>query len=148
MELMIRKAELSDIPDIMKIENLAFAEPWKEISFREEISSHEVFVLMKNSKLAAYICGWKILDEYNITNLAVKENLRRNGLAEKLVSYIIEIHRKDCSLIYLEVRESNLAARKLYKKMGFGVIGVRKNYYPNPREDAVVMEINLPVEVL
>lgn len=141
MKLKIRKAELSDLPAIMKIEQDSFEEPWQEVSFKDEIKDHEVFVLTFEDKLVGYICGWKILDEYNITNLAISKDLRKQGLGDLLVSHIMSLHREDCRLLYLEARESNQAARKLYKKKGFSIIGIRKNYYDNPDEDAVLMGI-------
>jgi ribosomal-protein-alanine N-acetyltransferase len=141
MKLKIRKAELSDVPWIMQIEQNSFTEPWQDSSFKDEITDHEVFVISYNQELIGYICGWKILDEYNITNLAIRSDLRKKGLGDLLVSYVMSLHREDCSLIYLEVRESNLAARKLYKKRGFKIIGIRKNYYSDPSEDAILMGI-------
>ncbi|MFC1887949.1 ribosomal protein S18-alanine N-acetyltransferase [Candidatus Cloacimonadota bacterium] len=140
MKLNIRKAQASDLSAIMKIEQQSFKEPWAEASFLNEMAQHEVFVLYFEEILMAYICGWKILDEYNITNLAVREDLRKQGLGDLLVSHVMSIHREDCSLIYLEVRESNTAARKLYMKKKFDIVGVRKNYYKSPIENAVIME--------
>ena len=65
MKIKIRRAELSDLPGIMKIEQDSFSEPWHESSFKTEITDHEVFVLFYEKELIGYICGWKILDEYN-----------------------------------------------------------------------------------
>lgn len=141
MKLKIRKAELSDLSGILQIEQRSFKEPWQEISFKDEITDHEVFVLTYNEELIGYICGWKMLDEYNITNLAIRQDLRQKGLGDLLVSHLMSLHREDCCLIYLEVRESNLSARKLYTKKGFKIIGIRKSYYSDPSEDAILMGI-------
>jgi [ribosomal protein S18]-alanine N-acetyltransferase len=144
MKITIRKTEKTDLPEILEIEKMSFREPWKKISFEEEIRDHESFTLLSGEEIAGYICGWKILDEYNITNLAIRPDLYRKGYADLLVSHLINIHKDNCRLIYLEVRESNIAAQNLYRKKGFKIVGIRRNYYLNPEEDAIIMGIKFP----
>jgi len=144
MKIRIRKTEETDLPEIMEIEKVSFREPWMKISFEQEIRDHESYTLLYGEEIGGYICGWKILKEYNITNLAVRPDLYRKGYADLLVSNLINIHKDDCRLIYLEVRESNIAAQNLYRKKGFEIIGIRRNYYLNPKEDAIIMGIKFP----
>jgi [ribosomal protein S18]-alanine N-acetyltransferase len=148
MKIKIRKIEISDIPEVLKIEQVSFSEPWPEKAFQEEINNHEMFGLFYEEMLVAYISGWKILDEYNITNLAVREDLRKMGSGNLLVSHVLLLHKEDCTHFYLEVRESNLSARELYEKKNFTVTGIRKDYYSKPKENAIIMEYRLPNEVI
>jgi len=141
MKNKICKMNKTDLPAILSIEGKTFREPWSERAFLDEMHNHESFCLFVEGKLTGYICGWKILDEYNITNLAIETELQHQGWGDLLVSYVLDLHKEDCSLVYLEVRQSNIAARNFYNKKGFDESGIRKNYYNNPAEDAVLMEI-------
>ena len=95
-------------------------------------------------KIIGYICGWKFIDEFNITNIAITKDFQRKAFAKDLVQFLMsKLLGEKCFKFFLEVRESNNAAKKLYKKMGFSVIGSRKKYYHSPEEDALVLGVNL-----
>ena len=114
--------------------------------FVEKIINHESYVLQKSDEqeIIGYICGWKINDEFEITNLGIRKQFQRQGFGKILVEYIFkEIKKDDCKVFSLEVRENNFAAQKLYEKLGFKVIGIREEYYNNPKENAVVMRLRL-----
>lgn len=135
-----------DIPSVITIEKMSFSLPWSEISFTKELykprSIPKVAVL--NDIVVGYMCIDYVMDEGHILNLAVHPDYRKMGIAASLVEEAIEeLKLKACRFIYLEVRASNYAAKKLYKSFGFSVVGNRKNYYVAPVEDAVIMMLEI-----
>ena len=131
-----------------EIENLCFSEPWSEEALLYMCSApttHAVAVIEKESgRLAAYGGCEYVLDEANIVNVATHPDFRRRGCAEALIGKMEEfLSEHGVAEIYLEVRVSNNPARTLYEKLGFGAVGLRKNYYRFPAEDAVVMKKTL-----
>lgn len=107
-------------------------------------SSHKVFAALKDGKAAGFAVLSTVLDEAEILEVAVAGNLRREGIASGLMTEILEWCKKNgISQIFLEVRESNSAARNYYKKFDFIENGFRKNYYKNPSENAVLMSKKL-----
>jgi ribosomal-protein-alanine N-acetyltransferase len=85
-----------------------------------------------------------VADECHLLDLAVHPDYRRRGIARALLDNVIqELRIEGCRFFYLEVRSSNYAARKLYEKFGFNMVGIRKGYYVNPAEDAVIMMMEL-----
>lgn len=141
--LQIRKMKQEDLPKILEIENDCFPTPWTENSFQRElreINYSRYLSALISQELVGYIGGWLILDELHITNLAVKEDYRRQGIASRLLEGLLEIAREQGSkYARLEVRQSNKAARRLYGAYGFEKVGLRKNYYRDNGEDALLM---------
>lgn len=132
------------IPEAAEIERLCFSEPWSEEALIYMCTSpvtHAVAVIEKASgRLAAYGGCEYILDEANIVNVATHPDFRRKGCASALLDELeVFLQSKGVKDIYLEVRVSNIAARTLYENKGFRAVGVRKNYYRFPVEDAAVM---------
>jgi ribosomal-protein-alanine N-acetyltransferase len=141
-----RSMTFDDLPSIMAIENVIFADPWKEEMFYYEIEMKESYVLedVSNNRIVAYLCGVAILDEYMITNIAVEQDKQSRGYASYLISSVLDKEFKSgCKNCYLEVRISNNKAIRLYEKLGFETMGIRKAYYSNPVEDAYLMKCNL-----
>ena len=98
----------------------------------------------KKGKVAGYLCAGLIMDEGHILNLAVGPGMRRTGIASVLIGDVIDrLRERGCRFLFLEVRDSNTAAREIYRKFGFKVIGIRKNYYVSPVEDAIIMRMRL-----
>jgi ribosomal-protein-alanine N-acetyltransferase len=144
MDIKIIKAGTEHINDIYIIENLSFAIPWSKQALYEEIVENDkaIYLAAKldGGKVIGYIGMWKILDEGHITNISVHPEFRRNGVGSALMSSLIEISREAGIMsITLEVRKSNLAARALYAKFGFKESGLRKAYYADNNEDAIIM---------
>ncbi|MDQ7786103.1 MAG: ribosomal protein S18-alanine N-acetyltransferase [Thermodesulfovibrionales bacterium] len=138
----IRELREDDIRQIMDIEKESFSTPWTEAAFLAEIyKSYSLSrVLMIGSRLVGYLCVNLILDEGHILNLAVHPDFRRRGLATRLIhEAFAELKKKGCRFIYLEVRGSNTVAKEFYLQFGFSDAGLRKKYYTNPVEDAVLM---------
>jgi len=140
----IRKMKMEDLPDVMKIESIMFSTAWQKEMFLEEIDKQYAYVLEIADKITGYICGWKILDEFNITNIAILHKYQRKGYGAELVAFIMkELISEECFKFFLEVRASNSPAKQLYEKFGFTLIGVRKKYYHSPVEDAQIYGLNL-----
>ncbi len=146
MKVIIREMEIADIIVIMELEKELFSAPWSEAMFSEEIKGHYAYILQKdeNKEIIGYLSGWKLLDEFTITNIGISQKFQRMGLGAKLVKFIIsKLLYERCFMFYLEVRESNLKAIRLYEKFGFEQVGLRVNYYQNPVENAVMMRLNM-----
>lgn len=146
MKVIIREMEISDLAMIMKLEKELFSAPWSEAMFSEEIKGHYAYVLQKNEneEIIGYLSGWKLLDEFTITNIGITGNFHRMGFGTKLVKFIIsKLLYEKCFKFTLEVRESNFKAIALYEKIGFEQIGLRGNYYRDPVENAVIMRLNM-----
>ena len=143
MDFTITEADPSMLPSLMAIETASFTCPWSEESFRAALESDAVSVpvcLSGEGVPAAFACLMTVAGEGELLNIAASPEFRRNGAAQALMEHCLRLCReRHVSVLYLEVRESNAPARSLYRKMGFGEIGFRRNYYEKPRENAVLM---------
>ena len=140
--LIIRKMFESDLLEILEIEKRVFQDAWERQMFYQEIYEGESKVLINEytGRIVGYICGLKIIDEYLINNFAIDIPFRRRGLGEFFLSKLISQQIKSGVFnFFLEVRKGNIPAINLYKKMGFKVLRIRKDYYKNPIEDAFEM---------
>ncbi|MBQ8297165.1 MAG: ribosomal protein S18-alanine N-acetyltransferase [Ruminococcus sp.] len=115
---------------------------WSAESFRSEAAKENGFVLyiMDGNNVIALLTGYSAYGEGDITNVAVHPGYRRKGLAQKLIAEFERLLPEDSEEIFLEVRESNSPAIALYEKCGFEILSVRKNFYSNPCENAIVMK--------
>ncbi len=133
------------IEQICEIEKVCFAEPWSPGMFRQELDNPLAiyFIALCDGEVVGYIGCWQIINEGHITNVAVKPDFRRLGIAKELISRLIQMLR-DNDFIYLtlEVRRSNTSAIQLYESFGFAQTGVRKKYYQD-NEDALLMATEL-----
>lgn len=146
MEVRIERAERGDLPGILRIERASFSMPWSYWAFmRDLLSRHaHLFVAKIGDEVVGYIDIWIAGDEGHITNLAVSPDHRRMGIGAKLLGYALDFARsKGARRVWLEVRRSNLAAQRLYRKFGFRTIGVRRGYYTDTGEDALLMGVDL-----
>lgn len=140
--VVIREMSPDDIPEVARIERESFTTPWAETSFRTELYSRFAVtrVAVLDDAVVGYICIRQIVDECHLMDLAVHPGYRRRGIATLLLNNVLpDIEASACRSLYLEVRMSNRAAKRLYEKFGFRVVGIRKNYYVNPPEHALVM---------
>lgn len=139
MELCFRPLTEEDLDEVYEIEIASFSDPWQRDFFAMD-ALHETFVVQEDRHIIGYICTMQVLDECTITNLAVKPDFRRQGIAKFIFDEFFKtMKNRDIRFYYLEVRASNKAAISLYQKLGFQQVGIRKEYYNNPVEDAVVM---------
>ena len=130
------------LDEIMEIERLSFTTPWSRLAFIHEIESpHSIFEVMTlNGRLIGYGGFWLIADEAHISNIALHPDHRRRGLGRKLLTRLLgQAVERGAAKATLEVRPSNEAAQRLYDSFGFKMIAVRKNYYTDEREDALIM---------
>lgn len=130
------------IPRVFEIEKASQSCPWSEQSFINEIDSeHGIFIVAESGTETVGFAGeWIVVDEAHIITVAVDDSYRRQGIARKLISELL--HRaieRGALCATLEVRKSNAAAIALYESMGFKSAGIRRRYYPDNKEDAVVM---------
>ncbi|PWB78934.1 MAG: ribosomal-protein-alanine N-acetyltransferase [Candidatus Methylomirabilota bacterium] len=136
-----------DLSEVLVIESLSFAEPWTEEMFVHELNSERIARSLvaradegAGERVVGFLCAWIVSGELHINNLAVHPGYRGRGVASRLLDEIlVRAYANAVTVGYLEVRESNAAASKLYKAYGFRPIGRRRNYYEHPREDAIVM---------
>lgn len=130
------------IPAILVIEKTSQSAPWSEQSFKNELGNrHSIFsVLIVDGEVAGYGGIWVVIDEAHITNIAVRDELRGQGLGRRLLDHLMtQAVERGATSATLEVRASNLPAISLYEKAGFKTCARRKGYYPDNREDALVM---------
>ncbi len=136
----IQIATTDNIKDIAKIEQQSFSTPWSENSILESMNSGTYFyVALFNGAVAGYMGVSKIAGEGYVTNIAVLPEYRNQGIGSKILEYVIKDCQQTLEFISLEVRVSNQTAISLYKKFGFKQVGLRKRFYTNPTEDAIIM---------
>ncbi|PIU66064.1 MAG: ribosomal-protein-alanine N-acetyltransferase [Armatimonadetes bacterium CG07_land_8_20_14_0_80_40_9] len=140
---MISLMKMEDIKEAIEIERVSYSSPWSIGSFVNEIvdnkSSHYLVARLEG-RIVGYSGMWLTPQEAHITNLAVQPKFRRRGIGEELLVNLIKTSiSKKIRWITLEVRESNLTAQKLYQKYGFQIVGVRKGYYLDNQENALIM---------
>ena len=129
-----------DAKYIAEIEQYCFSTPWTEKQVKSCDNSTVFFLAKADGKTVGYGGMYTVLDEGYITNIGVMPDYRRRGIGAKLVSKLIDYSvRNSLSFLSLEVRVSNIAAIKLYDSFGFKEVGKRKNFYSNPKEDALIM---------
>jgi ribosomal-protein-alanine N-acetyltransferase len=142
-----REMKEEDIEQIVKIEEESFSIPWTYDAFERELSMNQFAcytVMEENNQIIGYCGLWVILDESHITNIAVLPEYRGRKLGEALLREVMKKARNlGAKTMTLEVRVSNKAARGLYRKLGFQDGGIRKRYYTDNGEDALVMWVNL-----
>lgn len=139
----LKSMSFEDIGQVCEIESLSFDTPWSRESFESELLKNNLarYIVAKvDGKVAAYGGMWIVLDEAHITNIAVHPDYRGGKIGERLVKELLQKAADNkAERITLEVRASNDAARKLYKKLGFIDSGWRKGYYADSGEDAIIM---------
>lgn len=148
----LRTMEQRDIPALAALERICFSDPWSENAFLGELCNPRArFVVAQDDTglILGYLGLHHVLDEGYIANIAVDPLYRRRGIASALLADA-ESFARDASLSFLtlEVRQTNFGAQELYRRHGFSPAGLRKNYYQDPKEDAVLMTRSLKEEEL
>jgi ribosomal-protein-alanine N-acetyltransferase len=147
----VRHAIAGDLEAMMRIGRLsATAAQWSREQYEGVFSqgSDQVRLLLvveQDSGICGFLIGRAVADEWEIENIAVLPEARRRGLGSRLLNeFLARVESESGTSVYLEVRESNRAARGLYQKWGFSEAGRRKNYYQDPQEDALILKISFP----
>lgn len=147
INLFISRMEREHIPEIVELEKLCFSTPWTYENLEEELDNKTAyfFVALEDEKLIGYIGVSVISDSCFINNIAVLPEYRRQGVGRALMKIaILTADAMGTGFISLEVRESNYAAINLYRSLGFEDIGLRRDFYRKPRENALIMTKNFP----
>ena len=144
-EIIIKKAEQCHVPQIAEIEKKSIPQPWSEAAFAAALEDEKAVTLAAfcGDVLCGFITGVYLLDTADIYSVAVSENYRKKSVGKRLLEEFFSVLPDDVQAVNLEVRESNSPAIKLYEKTGFQSVGLRKNFYSDPRENAVLMTKNL-----
>lgn len=130
------------VSQIARLEAQCFSDPWSEKSIASELENPLSLWLVaeENGQVFGYVGSQTVLDESDMMNVAVDPRFRRQGIARALIETLIaELAKMGSRCLRLEVRVSNESARALYARMGFQQLGLRKNYYHNPKEDALIL---------
>ncbi len=139
----ILRMQKEDIDRVLKIEQASFSQPYSRELFEEELLldlAHPC-VMKTSETLVGFMDYWIIKDEMHLITIAIDPSYRRLGLGSKFVDYLVnQAEKKQVKKIFLDVRKSNVAAIALYEKFNFSKIGIRKKYYSDNNEDAIVME--------
>ena len=138
----ITEMNATHVPQVAELERLCFADPWSEKSVASELDNKWALwlVAVEDDRVTGYIGSQTSIDETDVMNVAVHPDCRRRGIAEALINALVaELKNRGSHALMLEVRSSNAPAITLYEKLGFVQVGCRKNYYRNPKEDALIL---------
>jgi [ribosomal protein S18]-alanine N-acetyltransferase len=143
----VEAMRLDDLPAVQSIEQASFTTPWPAHAYRNELETNRLaqyLVVRADSDVVGYAGVWLMVDEAHVTTFAVHPAWRRRGIGERLLLAVIDVAvARGAREVTLEVRLSNLPARRLYEKYGFRPVGLRPNYYSDDREDALIMTTDL-----
>ena len=132
----------SHVAQVAALEKQCFSDPWSENSVASELENPLSLWLIaeEDGAVCGYVGSQTVLDETDMMNIAVHPDCRRKGIAAALIAELVSrLKARGSRILRLEVRESNLPAIALYKAMGFTQLGLRKNYYRNPKENALIL---------
>lgn len=138
----IRKMLFQDVSKVANLEKRCFQSPWSEGSIASELNNPLAYwlVAVDEDEVLGYVGSQTVMGEADMMNIAVSEDHRRQGIANALITRLIEeLNHSGAYSLSLEVRASNISAISLYNKLGFAQIGRRPNYYRNPKEDALIL---------
>ena len=140
--LVIEEMKVDDIDGVFEVEKNCFEDYWSKDSFKKELSNNlaKYLVAKVDGKVVGYVGIWFVVDEGHITNVAVHSDYRGKKIGDRLVKEMVELCKENNLVaMTLEVRTSNTVAQNLYRKYGFKMGGIRKEYYSNNKEDAIIM---------
>ncbi|WP_410497072.1 ribosomal protein S18-alanine N-acetyltransferase [Cellulosilyticum sp. ST5] len=139
----VRNMTIEDVKAIYDLSKACFSIPWSFEALTKELSNPlaEYQIAEIDGQIIGYGGLWCVMDEGEITNIAVDGDYRRQGIGEAILEALLQIAKqKRLTIVHLEARVSNVAAKGLYEKFGFHQIAIRKNYYQQPIEDAIIMQ--------
>jgi len=142
----LHRATPADLPDVVALERACYGDPWPASAFASLPENDRVFfsVARVERRLMGYVVAWYVMDEGELANLAVAPGDRGQGIGRTLLDAMLEdAASRGTKQVYLEVRDSNAAARQLYTSRGFEEVGRRKQYYRSPTEDALILRRSL-----
>ncbi|MBN2716144.1 MAG: ribosomal protein S18-alanine N-acetyltransferase [Deltaproteobacteria bacterium] len=141
--ILIVPATIDNLDDIADIEQRCFSAPWDRSALAHELSAlswSRTFLAVANRTTAGFVCFWTVADEYQVLKVAVHPQFQKQGIGRLLIEHLkMTAEEEDISVISLELRHRNSAARNLYQSCGFSVVGTRRGYYTDTGDDAVLM---------
>ena len=145
MSLSIRKMILNDLKQVVEIDRASFSLPWPERSFRFELEENlasRSWVAELDKQIVGMVVAWFIVDEIHIATIATHPDFRRRGIGRDLLLHTLQSAKEEGAITsFLEVREGNIYAQEMYRKLGFVEDGRRKGYYKDNGEDAILMSL-------
>ncbi len=145
MNYMIRKMALEDIEQVVAIDQISFSLPWPPRSYYFEVTDNPAsrcWVVEHDGKVIAMLVAWLIVDEIHIATVATYPDFRKQGIGEHLLAHTLQFAKAEGALTsFLEVRESNISALKMYRKFGYIESGRREGYYADNGENAILMTL-------
>ena len=139
----IERMQQKHLDEVLRIEQVSYPDPWSRAGFIREIEPSRIsfaIVAQRAGVVIGYVVAWLIMDEAHIGNVTVAPEKRGQGIGRTMMEWLlVQAMVRGCTFSTLEVRESNMAARRLYEQLGFRSVGRRQRYYLNPSEDAIVM---------
>lgn len=145
MNVTIRKMTVEDVPAVVELDQKSFSLPWPERSFRFELTDNPAsrcWVAELDGRVVGMIVVWLIVSEAHVATVATHPDYRRQGIGKRLLSHaLLNLMREGARSSFLEVRESNLGAQEMYRKLGYEVSGRRRRYYRDNDEDAILMSL-------
>jgi [ribosomal protein S18]-alanine N-acetyltransferase len=143
LNVVVEPMQLDDVAAVQAIERASFSAPWPPNAYLTELQSNRLahyMVVRAGSEVVGYAGLWLMVDEAHVTTFAIHPDWRRQGLGERLLVALLDLAiERRSSEATLEVRLSNLPARRLYEKFGFRPVGIRPRYYTDNNEDALIM---------
>jgi len=142
-QVQVRPARLADFQVVVNLENRCFSDPWTPAALLGELVTDQLrlpLVVTVADQVRGYVMAWRVADQLHILNIATDPDFQRQGLGTRLLLAVAQRGAAgDLAEITLEVRRSNTPARTFYRKHGFGETGVRRGYYADNGEDAIIM---------
>jgi len=146
MRVRIKKMEAANIDAVLEIERVSFPTPWTKAMYIQEtdLENSNCYCLFDDEEVVAYISSWIVLDECTINKIACRADFRTCGYSTMLLNHLIhKVFGNYVKTLLIEVRESNDIAMAFYKKSGFIKKGIRKEYYSDTKEDAILMALDI-----
>ena len=141
--ILVRPMAIADVDGVMAVEKDSFSTPWSRSAFEEELAQNRLaryIVAEEDGQVVGYAGMWLVINEAHVTNVAVSGSRRGEGIGRLLMETLMELARENgMGSMTLEVRVSNMVARHLYETLGFAEAGIRKNYYSETKEDALIL---------
>ena len=146
-EAIVRRMTIEDLDQVMDVEYASFRSPWRKADILHDLINNpfsDYLVIEKGDRVIGYCGAWTVVEAAQITNIAIHPEERGQGYSVKLFQRMIKyLKLKEATELTLEVRKSNHVAQQLYERFGMKTVGVRKNYYQDDGEDAIVMWVEL-----
>ena len=141
--ILVRPMAIADVDGVMAVEKDSFSTPWSRSAFEEELAQNRLaryIVAEEDGQVVGYAGMWLVINEAHVTNVAVSGSRRGEGIGRLLMETLMKLARENgMGSMTLEVRVSNMVARHLYETLGFAEAGIRKNYYSETKEDALIL---------